>query len=172
MNRFTEELWQQVLSNLALVLGTDAKKYEKNPAAKLFAAIPYLADSEDPDRFALSNLLTFHAATKAREVFNHRPSDDVDPYRRLACFHVGNQADPKVVDYGLTLLALISLSDHEHDRDGDKKVGKYNPLNEGKWDATKVRTDLQAELDKNPALKASFGEVVDFGVAAQGWWNS
>lgn len=171
MNRFTEELWQQALANLALVIGNDAQKYLKNPAAKLFAAIPYLSGSEDPDRFALSNLLTFHAATKARAVFNHRPSDDADPFRRLACFHVGNQADPKVVDYGLTLLAMISLGDHEHDRDGDKKAGKYNPLNEGKWDAAQIRSELQTELDKSPALKASFGEVVPEASVRGGWWS-
>lgn len=169
MAQFTDKDWREILVHLATVVGADATKYEKVPAAKLFAAIPYLSGSEDPDRFALSNLLTFHAATKARAVFNHRPSDDEDVYRRLATFHVGNHADPKVVDYGLTLLALISLSDHEHDIEGDKKIGKYNPIAAGKWDTKTMRSALQADLDKNPALKETFAEVMDTAVAGPFW---
>lgn len=171
MSQFTDKEWKEALAHLATVIGADATRYEKVPAAKLFAAIPYLAGSEDPDRFALSNLLTFHAATKARAVFNHRPSDDDDIFRRLAAFHVGNHADPKVVDYGLTLLALISLSDHEHDIEGDKKSGKYNPIAAGKWDTKAIRSNLRADLDKSPALKESFAAVVP-DAELLSWWSA
>jgi len=172
VNRFTDKEWKEALGHLATVIGTEAAKYETVPGAKLFAAIPYLAGSEDPDRFAVSNLLTFHAATKARAVFNHRPSDDEDVFRRLAAFHVGNHADPKVVDYGLTLLALISLGDHEHDTEGDKKAGKYNPIAAGKWDPKALRAGLQADLDKSPALKESFATVVPDAALKGGWWSA
>lgn len=170
MSQFTEKEWNEALGHLATVIGSEAQRYAKVPAAKLFAAIPYLANSEDPDRFALSNLLTFHAATKARAVFNHRPSDDEDVFRRLAAFHVGNHADPKVVDYGLTLLALISLSDHEHDIEGDKKSGKYNPVANGKWDAAAIKKNLQTDLDKNPALKESFAAAVPEAMVSGPYW--
>lgn len=172
MSAFTEKDWETVLAHLADVIGADAQRYAKVPAAKLFAAIPYLAGSEDPDRFAVSNLLTFHGATKARKLFNHRSDDDADVYRRLAAFHVGSKADPKVVDYGLTLLALISLSDHEHDAEGDRKAGKYNPVNAGKWNTKAMRAELQAELDQNTTLKTTFSQVVDTKAAVQGFWNS
>ena len=124
MTGFTDADWKVALSHLAKVLGPAADAYAANPAARLFAAIPYLAGSEDPDRFALSNLLTFHAAVKDRELFDHRQSDDEDVFRRLAAFHVGNHADPKVVDHGLTLLALISLNDHVKDLEADKLSGE------------------------------------------------
>jgi hypothetical protein len=169
MSEFTEKDWKEVLSYLSEVIGADAERYAKVPAAKLTAAIPYLAGSEDPDRFAVSNLLTFHAATKARKLFDHRPADDEDVFRRLAAFHVGSKADPKVVDYGLSLLALISLSDHEHDADADQKAGKYNPLNARKWDAAAVRKELEDELAKHPAVAEVFSETIQPSALVAAW---
>jgi len=169
MSEFTDKDWKQVLSFLTEVIGADAERYAKVPAAKLTAAIPYLAGSEDADRFAVSNLLTFHAATKARKLFDHRATDDQDVLRRLAAFHVGAKADKKVVEYGLNLLALISLSDHEHDAAADQKSGKYNPLNAKKWDAAKLKKDIEAKLTKNATLKATYASVVPSLEKVAGW---
>jgi hypothetical protein len=170
MPQFTDKEWKEALGHLATVIGAEADRYAKVPAAKLTAAIPYLAGSEDPDRFAVSNLLTLHAATKARALFNHRPGDDEDIFRRLAAFHVGNHADPKIVDHGLTLLALISLGDHEHDAAADKKAGKYNPLNSGKWDAKALRKELETDLAKSPGVTATYSAIVDPSAMVGGAW--
>jgi len=169
MSEFTDKDWSQVLSHLAEIIGPDANKYAKVPAAKLTAAIPYLAGSEDADRFAVSNLLTFHGATKARTLFNHRATDDEDPMRRLATFHVGKQADPEVVQYGLNLLTSISLADHEHDSEDDRKEGKYNPLNAKKWNLTKLRKDLEVRLASNAALSAAFAAVLITATPLNSW---
>jgi hypothetical protein len=131
-----------------------------------------LAGSEDPDRFALSNLLTCHGATKVRAVFDHRPSDDGHTFRRLATLHVGKQADPAVVDYGRTLLTLISLGDHEHDRKVDRAVDKYNPLVAGTWDAEALRGALEAKLDENPSLKERYRAVVCRDELRTGPWSN
>jgi hypothetical protein len=171
MSQFTEKEWTQVIAHLAEVIGPDAQRYAEVPAARLLAAIPYLADSEDPDRFAVSNLLTFHAMTKARTLFDHRTSDDGDVFRRLATFHVGNKADPQVVDYGLTLLALISLNDHEHDAAADRAAGKYNPVNAGKWDTGAIRKELVATLDRSSGLNATFLAAVGMDVTNLTWWS-
>jgi hypothetical protein len=169
---FTDAVWKTHLSQLADVVGPEAYAHASSPAARLCAAIPYLAGSEDPDRFALSNLLTYHGATKVRAVFNHRPSDDGDTFRRLATLHVGKQADPAVVDYGWTLLTLISLGDHEHDREVDRAVDKYNPLVAGTWDAEALRGALEAKLDENPSLKERYRAVVhrDELRAGESYW--
>lgn len=169
MNSFSEKDWQTVLAHLAEILGADARRYAGVPTAKLVAAIPYLAGSEDPDRFAVSNLLTLHGATRARSLFGHRAGDDEDPFRRLATFHVGNHADPRVVDHGLTLLALISLTDHERDAEADRRAGKPNPLNSGAWDARALREGLEGDLGKNPSLTAAFAPFADEALAAGLW---
>ncbi len=171
MATFTDQDWQQILSYLTEVIGTEAQKYAANPAARLMACISYLSNSEDPDRFAVSNLLTFHAATKARKLFDHRPSDDQDLYRRLAAVHVGNHSDPHTVDYGMTLLAMISLNDHEHDLADDVRTGKYNPLAQGGWDAKALRLELESDLAKSPSLKQTYNAAVGMEVALQAWWE-
>jgi len=170
MSQFTDKEWNQTIAHLAAVIGPDAQRYAKVPAARLLAAIPYLAGSEDPDRFAVSNLLTFHGMTKARSLFDHRATDDGDVFRRLATFHVGSQADPKTVDYGLTLLALISLNDHEHDGQADRTAGKYNPVNAGAWDPAATRKDLLATVNQSPTLKETYQSAVGMDVTTLSWW--
>jgi len=167
---FSEADWAEVLDHLAQILGPEARRYSAVPAAKIAAAIPYLAGSEDPDRFAVSNLLTFHGATKARALFNHRPSDDTDVLRRLACFHVGQLSDQRVVRYGLTVLSLISLGDHQHDVEEDRRIGKYNPVAEGRWDIEALMTSLEADLGKNQSLRKAFEAVVGGELSPMGFW--
>jgi len=153
---FTDKDWKNILSTLAEVIGPEAQNYAQDQSARLTAAIPYLANSEDPDRFAVSNLLTFHASGKAPSLFDHRTTDDSDVFRRLATFHVGNQSEPRVVDYGLTLLALRQLAQHEQNAEADRRSGKYNPLNSEKWNAQAIRSELEAELAKSPWMGDQF----------------
>ena len=168
---FTDAIWNEILGHLATVVGQDAYRYQRVPAAKIVASIGYLSGSEDPDRFALSNLLTFHGATKARVVFNHRPSDDTDVLRRLATIQFGTLADPETVAYGMNLLALISLGDHEHDIEADKAAGKYNPVSAGQWDVDALRTELNAKLANDPARKSLFDGVVGLWVGPMQYWS-
>ena len=147
-----------VLSHVAKVLGPGAEAFANNRRAKLLAALPYLSGSEDPDRFAVSNLMTLHAAAKIPELFDHRPSDDGDVFRRLATVHVGNRSDPRVVDYGLTLLALLSLEEHE--RAGSAPADRYNPVKSGAWDSVALRRELEADLARSSFLKEAFQAVV------------
>jgi len=167
---FTKAEWEKTLGHLAEVIGDTAWRYAEVPAAKVIAAIPYLSGSEDPDRFAVSNLLTFYGATKARSLFNHRPSDDADILRRLATIQFGTLADRRTVNYGMTLLALISLGDHEHDTEEDRKAGKYNPVAAGKWDAGALKKKLETDLARNPRLKEVFASVLGGEVTPLGFW--
>jgi len=157
---FTEKDWNEVLSSLAEVIGTDAFHYDRDPVARLTAAIPYLAGSEDPDRFAVSNLLTLYASTKAHRLFDHRATDD-DVFRQLATFHVGSRSEPRVVDYGLTRLALISLAAHETNVEADQKAGKPNPIGTGKWDPAALRHELEGDLARSPGLLEVFNAVIE-----------
>ena len=171
LSPFTESDWKFVLAQLTVVLGPEAERYAALPAARLLGALPYLAGSEDPDRFAVSNLLTFHAAAKARALFDHRPSDDGDIFRRLATIHVGNRADPHIVDYGLTLLALISLNDHDKDQAADRLAGKYNPVVAGKWDPVTLRKDLWADLERSAWINEAFVAAVGSDVTDLAYWS-
>src|SRR5512133_651922 len=100
MATFTDAVWGSLVNDLVSILGPGAQSYSGKRVARLVAAVPYLAGSEDPDRFALANLLTLHGAIAARKVFDHRASDDADIYRRLSTFKCGAQADQGIVRYG------------------------------------------------------------------------
>jgi len=172
MHAFLDKDWNDVVDHLKDALpGDEAAKLAANPTAKLVAAIPYLAGSEDPDRFAVSNLLTLWGAGRAVRLFGHRADDDADPFRRLATFHVGSQADPLVVDYGLTLLALVSLRDHVADRPADQRRGRANPVASGAWRAAELEESLQKELDQHPNLKTAFAAVADEALVT-GYWQA
>ncbi len=158
MARFTEEDWKGVLSALSDVIGDASDAYVSDPEARLVAAIPYLAGSEDADRFSLSNLLTLHGSRKASAFFGFRTSDQ-DIFRRWATYHVGNQSEPRVVDFGLTLLALGSLAKFEKLASDDRKKGTPNPVTSGLWNPG-LRAELEAELAKSPWLQDEFEKAV------------
>lgn len=171
MHPFTNEHWESALTHLgAVVSPADLSRLRSSVTARLVAAIPYLSGSEDADRFAVSNLLTLWAAIRTPALFGHRADDDADLFRRLSTFHVGNHADPLVVDYGLTLLALISLRDHQTDAAADRASGKSNPVASGAWNADELTASLTKELDQHPNLKAAYTEAVP-GCDVQGVWS-
>lgn len=167
---FNDALWRELLSQCAEVIGPEAHRYSSQLSAKVIAAIPYLAGSEDPDRFAIANLMTMHAATKLPSIFGHRPDDNEHPYRRLGSLRVGDHADPRVVACGLKILTLISLGDHVHDGEHDRQLRKYNPVNEGIWDAATLARQLTAELEAMPDIRARFDAVVAPHQTEFRWW--
>jgi hypothetical protein len=145
VHAFTPEDWNRLLLLLTKAIGPAANAFSTSPAARLMAAIPYLSGSEDADRFAVSNLMTLHAARQLPELFGPRAGDETDLFRPLATFHVGNHADPRVVDYGLTLLAWLAL---------------------GAEATPSQRDELRANLDRSPWMKERFLEAVGSDVAA------
>jgi hypothetical protein len=170
MATFTDAVWGSLVKDLVSILGPGAEAYSGKRVARLVAAVPYLSGSEDPDRFALANLLTLHGATVARKVFDHRASDDADIYRRLACYKCGAQADQEIVKYGLALLALIMVSDYKKDAEADKQAGKYNPLNAGKWNADNLQSALVSELKSDWESAALYDPLMTPAQAMGAWW--
>ena len=171
MSQFTPQDWQDVVGHLGDALGADAKQWQDKKVARLVAAIPYLAGAADPDRQAVSNLLVLHGAAKARKLFDHRKTDDADLMRRLASFDFGRSADPKVVQYGLNLLALVMIADHEKDLEADKKAGKYNPVASGVWKADIQKKQIQTALSADASSQKLFSDVMTPEQAVQAWWE-
>lgn len=170
MAAFTDADWGSLVECLVSILGPGARAYSGKRVARLVAAVPYLAGSEDPDRFALANLLTLYAATVARAVFDHRLSDDADLYRRLATFRCGPKSDERIVGYGVNLLALIMISDYLKDAADDEAAGKYNPFNSGAWDAESAKSGLLADLEADYESAALFDPYMTPTEAVNEWW--
>jgi hypothetical protein len=164
-----ESDWNALISNLSLVLGNEAAAYADRMVARLLASVSYIAGADDPDRYALSNLLVLHAATKARSVYDHRPTDDADIYHRLSIFFFGPMADPRRVRYGLNLLALTMVMDHENDATADAAAGKYNPVNASVWNADSLKASIKAELAADSVSAALFDPIMPVD-SVLGWW--
>jgi len=170
MVAFTDAAWGSLVDNLVSILGPGAQSYSGKRVARLVAAVPYLAGSEDPDRFALANLLTLHAATIARKVFDHRVSDDADLHRRLASFKCGSKSDEGKLRYGLNLLALIMISDYVKDAADDEAAGKYNPFNSGAWDAESAKSGILADLEADYESASLFDPFMTTEEAVDSFW--
>lgn len=168
MSTLTNEIWLALLEELRLVIGDDAILYKDKITSKLVAAITFIADSEDPERFAISNLLTLYAAVKSKKIFNHRTTDDIDLFRRLATFKYGKNSRQSAIQYGMALLAKIMICDYEHDREQDKIQGKYNPLNEGSWtmDGQSIKIDTILEANRQEAVAYS-----EYAASLPYWWS-
>jgi hypothetical protein len=171
MATLNESEWKSLITHLSLVIGAEAAAYADRKVARLLASISYIAGADDPDRYALSNLLVLHAATKARSVYDHRPTDDAEIYHRLSIFSFGPMADPRRVRYGLNLLALTMVMDHETDAADDAAAGKYNPVNASIWNAETLKAGIKSQLSADPSSAALYDPIMPVADVVR-WWMS
>jgi hypothetical protein len=134
----TEALWKRLaeLSAEALrMTEAEAGRFAANPVARLVGLLPFLAGCDDPTRTALAHLATWVVANRggARTIFDHGPGDDREPLARLAPIADFRGGDKKVIDEGMRRLALSMVAGYDRDRDKDRALDQYNPLNAGVW---------------------------------------
>ena len=75
----------------------------KSKTGQSISSIPFLAGCEQPERTALAHVTVSVLASRslAREVFDHRPSDDQSVLDRLATISHFEGADPFVITRGM-----------------------------------------------------------------------
>jgi hypothetical protein len=122
---------------------------------KLLCAIAYCSGCKDPDRIAVTHLITLVAAKRCREIFNHRQKESIrDRLLPLLYFPGGNE---EVIKAGTLLLSLYSLQDHKVDLMADIVEKKENPLSYTDYEEEKKR--ILSEYDKTrPYIKDYFKE--------------
>ncbi len=173
MFEMSQSDWDGLYGQFKAIVGeAGAQPYADSKMGRLVAAIAYISGSEDPDRYALANLLLLYGAAHGGKAFDHRPSDDHDPFRRLAAFRVGERAYERAVDYGLKLLAYVMLMDYEADMAQDASSGKYNPLNSGAWNAKELKEEILAELDEDGEMKALYAPYMTADSVKSPWWSA
>ena len=137
--------WSAVVDHVGETFGMSAGKraaLESHTIAQLVASIAYLADCTNPMRVAVSNLTVYVASIRgAKPVFNHNQADDHDVFARFAMAHYPG-GDQRIVERGLSLLALSMIADYRRDVVSDVAEGKYNPIAAGVWDYDSLEADL------------------------------
>lgn len=125
----------------------EAARFRDNRVARLVGLLPFAAGCDDAERTALAHLAAFVVANRggARAVFDHAPSDDVDPLARLSTIADFSGGDPGILARGMALLGLCMLAGYRRDAAKDAASGEYNPINSGAWDSGRVEAALLAD---------------------------
>ncbi len=171
----TEEKWSYLVGRAGAVLnyGIEEKEWLKaGKMARLVAAVPFLAGCDKAEETAFSHLMIYLISLdeSAKDIFFHRPFDDKDIYMRL--FPVSNflAGDAEVIRCCLDLMALTMLAGYKRDAEEDEKLGKYNPLNAGKWDYDREAKKLVEKIQRSS--RPEIAEIYSLDDALKGYWKS
>ena len=171
----TNEQWENVLSRAAAVFnfGIEEKEEFKNSRmAKLIAATPFLAGCNKAAETSFSHLSIYIMSLdeSAKDIYFHKPEDNEDIYSRLfpiSNFFGGNR---KIIQCCMDLMALCMLSNYKKDAAEDKTIGKYNPIDIGKWDYEFMSKQLIGSIQKT--ITSDISTVYTVEDAVRGFWRS
>jgi len=155
-------------------------RFADNKVARLVGLLPFLAGCEEAERTALAHLAVWVVANRggARATFDHRPADDRGPLARLAAISHFEGGDKAIVAAGLRRLALAMVSGYQKDREVDRALGAYNPLNSGVWNFEALVQELgepspgpaRAMAAAAPTSGAGIDAALSAADAATGLW--
>jgi len=128
-------------------------KFQANSVAQLVGLLPFMAGCDDPERTALSHLATFVIAGRgeSRTTFDHAPADDIEPLARLRTISDFKGGDDATIERGMALLCLCMVSGYERDVEKDSRLGEYNPVAAGTWNAISLKSELDRTIAERPS---------------------
>lgn len=159
----TNEQWENVLSRAGAVFnfGIEKKEQLKNSRmARLIVAIPFLAGCNKATETAFSHLSIYLLSLdeSAKDIYFHKPEDNDDIYSRLFPISSFSGGNKDIIQCCIDLITLCMLSNYKKDTEEDEDIGKYNPINAGKWDYEIMSAKLIQNIDKkiNPEISAIY----------------
>lgn len=117
----------------------------RDPLIRLIAALPFIAGSSHPERLSIIHVNAYFLMScdsEFRIVFNHDIIDNNDYFERLAPLNTFRDGNKKIIERGMSIILLVMLQDYIADTDNDKANNKYNPINNGVWNASEMRKNL------------------------------
>ena len=170
----TKEQWDTVSSRVRVLLNYSVAQtnwLQGSRMARLIAAVPFLAGCGKAQETSFCHLLIYLASLDeaAKELFSHKPEDDGELYTRLAPILTFSGGNGEILQCCRDLITLCMVSNYRKDAEADQKVGKYNPLNAGLWDANALIGTLTESIEKRitPEI-ANFYTSED---ALRGFWQ-
>lgn len=171
----TNEQWDDVLSRAGAVLnfGIEQKEQLKNSRmAWLIAATPFLAGCKKETETSFSHLVIYLMSLdeSAKDIYFHKPEDDEDIYFRLFPINSFSGGNREIIQCCMDLMALCMLSNYKKDSEADKTIGKYNPINDGKWDYETMSAILIQNIDKT--ITPEISEIYTKDDALKAYWKN
>ena len=174
LNSMNDELWENILSRAGAVFNFGIEKKEQlksSRMARLIASTPFLAGCGKATGTSFSHLSIYIMSLdeSAKDIYFHKPDDDEDIYSRLfpiSSFCGGNK---DVIQCCMDLTALCMLSNYKKDAEKDEAIGKYNPINAGKWDYDIFSEKLIMNINKS--ITPEISKIYTTDDALKGYWR-
>lgn len=167
---FTE--WENIAASVADAFRMDKEDSEwllnKN-LAKLIAAIPYLANCEDPGRTAITHLGAYILSIRIKTVANCQPTDNANLLRRLEMVNNFIGGDQAIIQKGMSLIALNMIADYARDIEEDRMFGKYNPVDAGIFDYDYEKNRLETLISSVDCREMD--EIMTMDASVLGGWE-
>jgi hypothetical protein len=112
-----ETAWPEIAESIGKAFNMDAEEQEElrdKRVARLIAAIPFLAGCEQPARTAVAHVGTYLLSIRnTKPFFNADATDDIHILERLRLIMNFRDGDKKIIDKGMSLLALCMIDDYK-----------------------------------------------------------
>ncbi len=122
--------------------------FSASRTVNLILSLPFIAGCADPERTALAHAAVYLLAIKGgQEPFDHCAEDDKAILARLRLISSFKGGDSKLLEKGMSLLALQMLCGYDRDRKKDQASNYYNPLNAGVWNFETEKAKLVTTIE-------------------------
>lgn len=171
---FSETKWAELIEKMGMLYNLDSTAKAKmlnHKVTKMIAAIPFIANSNNPERTAMSHLsIYFLAASKAGKMtFVHKESDNDDILKRLESISNFDGGDETIIAKGMNLLALTMIEDYYRDMSDDKEKNKYNPFVSGAWNYLMIKNEL---VERASSYKITeLDDIIDIHEVQNTYWE-
>lgn len=161
--------WDYIVDETARLYNLSQQEKERlynSRTARIIATIPYAAKCDFPERTAIAHIMLYEAEKKGFQKFcAHFPEDDSDIYRRLALISTFEGGNPKIIEYGMNMLAMIMIEGYHKSEENDAKTGTYNPFVSGVWNYQELKKMLLKKMDGfcNPLLDGVYYRDYGYG---------
>lgn len=169
------EIWNMISEDVANSFRMDdeeKKRFKQKSIAKLICSIPFLAGCEDAERTAVTHLGTY--VLSCRETKHYYSANELDNktvFERLRLISNFKGGDRRIIDKGMSLLALIMVSDYKRDIGIDDAIGKYNPVGDGVFDFSALQQELLENVNSVECVQMDEIYSWDGGEGTEAFWS-
>ena len=157
---------------LILISSCSSEDVNQTESTTLIATTPFLAGCNKAIETSFSHLTIYLMSIdeSAKDIYCHKEEDDEDIYSRLFPISIFSGGKREIIECCMDLMVLCMLSNYKKDSEEDKLIGKYNPINSGKWDYETMFAKLIENIDRS--ITTEILNIYTKEDAIKGYWKS
>ncbi len=168
-----DRIWDEMSDSVAAAFRMSEEekaRFKTKDIAKLIGTLPFIAGCQDAERTAVTHLGSYVLSFReTKPYFNANPSENTDVFERLRLGMNFKGGDPRIIDKGMSILALIMLNDYHEDLHIDDAIGKYNPVADGSFDYPSLKAQLEKKIQsiESPEIDG----IICGDMGTKGYWG-